>query len=423
MENNVVSQWVKNKFTADGYIYVFDKMSKDNVTKFWRCEQKGRCKARLHTKGKEVIKKVNNHSHDTSAAKIEKDKVITAIKRRAEDTVENTIQYYYVLQVNAARAAPANLKDLIIPELYAVYEPQPDRQENFLLADSGPGQNRIIIFGRRRALDILQESGQWYADGTFTLAPPLFSQIYVILAEKFGGVHPVLYALLPNKQQLRPNLNPRAMACDYEAAAFQAMTDSFPGVRIHGCFFHLVKNMKKHIGQLQLSNMYNNNPDFSLKARMITALAFVPIPDLDQAIDVLADELPAELEPLLEWRLLLFPVDMWNLHERTLNGEDRTNNHAEASHRRLQTELTMDHPTIWKLIEGLKKVQKGRDVFYERLVAGNSPPKNIKKYRDVDERILRLVRDYEDRDIIEFLRVIAHNYQMQQLSLFFGFTL
>ncbi|KAK4885771.1 hypothetical protein RN001_002042 [Aquatica leii] len=231
-------------------------------------------------------------------------------------------------------------------------------------------------------------------------------------------------------KQLCPNLNPTAIACDYEAAAFQAMTDSFPGVRIHGCFFHLVKNMKKHIGQLQLGNMYNNNPDFSLKVRMITALAFVRIPDLDQAIDVLAEELPAELEPLLEWyednylerinrrengrRSPLFPVDMWNLHERTLNGEDRTNNHAEASHRRLQTELAMDHPTIWKLIEGLKKVQKGRDVFYERLVAGNSPPKKLKKYRDADERILRLVRDYEDRDIIEFLRGIAHNYQMQQ---------
>ncbi len=52
---------------------------------------------------------------------------------------------------------------------------------------------------------------------------------------------------------------------------------------------------------------------------------------------------------------------MWNVYDRVLNDQDRTNNHAEAAHRRVQTELGMDHPTIWKLIDGLQKVQKGRE--------------------------------------------------------------
>lgn len=64
----------------------------------------------------------------------------------------------------------------------------------------------------------------------------------------------------------------------------------------------------------------------------------------------------------------MFPPAMWNVFERVLNGRDRTNNHAEAAHRRLQSELQMDHPSLWKLIDGLRKVQKSRDLEYERMV-------------------------------------------------------
>jgi len=38
-------------------------------------------------------------------------------------------------------------------------------------------------------------------DGTFSLSPPLFEQIYVILAKRGRYVFPILYALLRNKEQ------------------------------------------------------------------------------------------------------------------------------------------------------------------------------------------------------------------------------
>ncbi len=70
----------------------------------------------------------------------------------------------------------------------------------------------------------------------------------------------------------------------------------------------------------------------------------------------------------------------WSVYERTINGQARTNNFAEAAHRRLQEELGVDHPSIWKLIDGLRKVQKARDQVYEGLVRGDPPPKKRRKY-------------------------------------------
>ena len=99
--------------------------------------------------------------------------------------------------------------------------------------------------------------------------------------------------------------------------------------------------------------------------------------------------------------------------------QDRTNNFAEAAHRRLQLELGMDHPSLWKLIDGLRRVQKRRDVDYERMVAGHAPLLKSKKYVNVDKRIFNLVqrlnecnRPTDPEVLLEFLRGIAHNLEI-----------
>lgn len=90
----------------------------------------------------------------------------------------------------------------------------------------------------------------------------------------------------------------------------------------------------------------------------------------------------------------------------------KTNNIAEACHRRLQSQLNMTNPTIWKFMIELKKVQSDRDIFYEFLVAGNNPPPSKRKYVDASNRILGLVENYGHRQPIEYLRGLAHNFAM-----------
>jgi len=105
---------------------------------------------------------------------------------------------------------------------------------------------------------------------------------------------------------------------------------------------------------------------------MIPALAFVPVDHVVDVFEELSENVDGELQPVLDWledsyigrqqrrrrRQPLFPVAMWNVHDLVVEHLARTNNHAEAAHRRIQSELQMEHPTIWKFIDGLKRVQK-----------------------------------------------------------------
>jgi hypothetical protein len=453
----------------EGYLYVFDKFSADHSKKFWRCELKNECKVRLHTTADNdrVLKQINQHSHGSDAAQLRAAIILTGIKRRATETTEipsvilnsalqgtstavqakmpkkDAIRKVIQRSRNDNRAAPpqpANRASIIIPDAYRMYEVAPDQMEEFLLWDSGEqDENRIFLFGRQSNGDWSNQMERLYVDGTFRLAPALFSQIYVIMADRGGFVLPVLYALLPNKEgrtylrmfeaikDLWPHLNPSSISIDFEQAAIGAVRAMFPNCAIHGCLFHLTKNMRKKLADEGLLRRYNMDPDFALVTRMIVALSFVPIEDLDVALEALGNEIMEDLTPIINWfedvyvgrqnhnrtrRRALFPPHMWSVYERTVNGEDRTNNYVEAAHRRLQAEFGMDHPNIWKFIDGIRAVQKGRDLVYEQFVRGDQPPVKRRKYVAADFRIRRIVESYRERNIIEYLRGISHNFLM-----------
>lgn len=41
-----------------------------------------------------------------------------------------------------------------------------------------------------------------------------------------------------------------------------------------------------------------------------------------------------------------------------LNGDSLTNNNVKATHRLLRSELTIDHPKLWRFINGLNRCKK-----------------------------------------------------------------
>lgn len=89
MEANILSKRGRNKVIHDGYLFIVDATSKrDPELKFWRCEQKDRCKVRLHMKDGKVIRQLNEHTHEASAAKIEIERIKTTVKKRSAKTLE-----------------------------------------------------------------------------------------------------------------------------------------------------------------------------------------------------------------------------------------------------------------------------------------------------------------------------------------------
>uniref|UniRef100_A0A915DLS5 Odorant receptor n=1 Tax=Ditylenchus dipsaci TaxID=166011 RepID=A0A915DLS5_9BILA len=211
-------------------------------------------------------------------------------------------------------------------------------------------------------------------------------QVYVVLAEKesvvAGGgkfVFPIFYVLLKNKNRqiyekmfrmilaLAPQFQPTNFNVDYELAVTQVL-----GSNINGCFFHMLKNFKKKIGEAGLMNRYKDaNTNFAVTSRMLMWLAFVPLPSVLECFHELQSYLLRQepsLLPVITWfstyyvgtilRLAVFPAQLWSCYQRTVDGEDRTNNFAEASHRRLQTYLDVDHPSLGRFLEELKKIQK-----------------------------------------------------------------
>ena len=114
-----------------------------------------------------------------------------------------------------------------------------------------------------------------------------------------------------------------------------------------------------------MQQRYQDDDDFSLHARMIMAVAFVPPADLDTAFDDLFTEIRNnfnnDFDDILNYfedtyigRLRrngrrdapLFSGEMWNMYNRTRNHLPRTNNNVEGWHNGLQAHINACHPSL-----------------------------------------------------------------------------
>lgn len=121
-----------------------------------------------------------------------------------------------------------------------------------------------------------------------------------------------------------------------------------------------------------------------------------------------------------------FPVHLWSCYERTLAGQDRTNNFAEAAHRRIQNFFEVSHPSLGRFIQELKKIQRTYDHIYDQYLRGEPAKAKRKIYKDADKKILALVQRYaaegdQDMDpdaeaefVMTYLKGLAYHFIMDQ---------
>ena len=200
---------------------------------------------------------------------------------------------------------------------------------------------------------------------------------------------------------------------------------NFPVAGIMGCNFHFCQCVWRHVqGDASLRGLYVGDPDFALSLRMFPAIAFVPLDDVRVAFDaLLASDFVRDNEQALTTFLNYFEAtwvgrernqavmkaEWWNVHMATLDGMGRTNNEVEGWHHGFAGRLGSSHPTFIKLMEHLQ-IEQGRTEFTvsNSLAQGPGAPRK-RVYRERQKRLFALVSSYVDRELLSFLRAIAHN--------------
>ena len=100
------------------------------------------------------------------------------------------------------------------------------------------------------------------------------------------------------------------------------------------------------------------------------------------------------------------------MYNQTLDDLPRTNNAVKGWHRSFQANVGAYHPNFWKFIDILKRKQNLTQVNIAQARAGHQPDRQRRRYLDSNQRIKNIVQDYHNRDIMQYLRGLAHNISM-----------
>lgn len=332
----------------------------------------------------------------------------------------------------------------------------------FVIHDSGQqADGRIIVFATDECLIHLGRSNQWLMDGTFSTAPALFQQLYVIRAALGDTTIACVYAFMTSKSQemyvelfrainvkcqiLGFDLDPVTIMTDFEQAVFAAIAEVYGSdVRKTACFYHLTQSTWRKVQELGLVPRYKNDADVRHFCGMIDGLAFLPVHDVQPGLAYLKTIVTPELVPLLDYfdqtyvsgplRTLhqpgddsahlrglpalrmrrskpLFPPELWNVNEATLNDTARTNNMCEAWNNGFRTTVGHDHPCVWTAIDAIRKDQAMCSTMLYQNDHGQPPAKRIRREStELQKRLKKLCIEYREggRDIKEFIRAVGH---------------
>ena len=366
-----------------------------------------------------------NHILETSA-KLVRDKNLTQ-------------QIHYLRTKDTEKGPVANTRlAIVVPAALTLF-----RDMLFMFADSGQDDPmRILIFATMSNLDLLNQVQNWYADGTFSVSPAVFFQLYTVNIIFHGKNLPMLYACLPNKEKitytklwtlLKPVIKttPKSITHDFEQAAIGGVKATWKEefkrkeLVISGCYFHYDQCLWRQIQAKELSIQYKNDLVCRITFRALECLAFIPLNDVFYAFDIISNESPAYFEPFLEYfeftwigkkdptdkqpnrrKKGLFPIEMWSVHDRVLKGLPRTNNSTESWHKLFEA-MVKKHPCIYKLIEGFHKEQANTEKLISQIRSGDEYRQKESSVQK-DKKLHELVLSYNKENLKTFIKDCTH---------------
>lgn len=307
----------------------------------------------------------------------------------------------------------------------------------FLFSDEGQGDERQLIFGSRRGIQLLSAAKHAFSDGTFKTCPAPFTQLYSIAVEYMEHHVVVLYCLMvrvrsedyarlfTSIKDLSPQFAPERWIMDFEASAHKACLETF-GVTVQGCSFHLGQSHWRKVQGLGLAAFYVASEGFRSLVGQMTALSLAPPDSVVQLFEQAstANPIPLEAVPYLEYvqatyigrvafgQLVepLFPVRTWNFFDATIGDSARlfrTNNCLEGMHNALKMDLGI-HSGLFPFLSKLARRCRTELRAAVRGELGELPHRGA-AYVAADKRIVTLARTFHERDPMDYLRAQAAN--------------
>jgi hypothetical protein len=295
-------------------------------------------------------------------------------------------------------------------------------------------------------------------DGTFSTAPRVFQQLYVIRAPLGDSAVTCVYAFLSCKTQsiyeellqavvdacerLSCSPDPMSIVVDFEQAVIKAIPSVLgQHVSTRACFYHLTQSTWRKVQDLGLTQDYKTNDEVKLFCGMLDCLAFLPVHRVADGMAFLKQNLPqneGRLKDLVDYfdatyvsgterrvqssatqqgpvrtRTIppLFPPAVWNVHDATIIGDARTNNLCESWNNGFQQLIGHSNPSIWTAIDGLRKDQALAATLLCQDEQGLRLRKRTQRATiDLQNRLQNICADFRDnkRDISSLLRSTGH---------------
>uniref|UniRef100_T1IMW5 MULE transposase domain-containing protein n=1 Tax=Strigamia maritima TaxID=126957 RepID=T1IMW5_STRMM len=181
---------------------------------------------------------------------------------------------------------PKTIDDLVIEDPYT----HTLNNEQFLHCDFITDGARHLIFTTAQNFQYLFQATTCLGDGTFRVVPTYFYQLYTLhcevgITEDNMRMVPVVYCLTTSKTKatyvaifekiktltldlIGQELKPKNFITDFEIGAIDAAKRVFPETTMHGCLFHLAKNVFRRVQKYGLQSLYvRKDGIFSLLVR------------------------------------------------------------------------------------------------------------------------------------------------------------
>ncbi|KAF0759758.1 MULE domain-containing protein [Aphis craccivora] len=392
--------------------YQFRKYRQNENGTVWVClnKKKDTCKGRMRTKNIEIINFSDHLCKPDVATSEVKKQFNNARKRVREESSYTASEIFH----------PNSKDEIIVPDDISKF----GNNYQFLLFGDNV-EERIIAFLSSTQREEASTYSHFFFDGTFKSCSKQFLQIYTIHVDigstsSETNVIPVIFVLLPNKtnrlfkliKEHIPNFNPDIITIDFEAATIQAIKDVFSNTQISGCNYHFNQSLWRKVQNIGLVDEYRDNDEIRINIRMCSALALIPLQDIDEGWLIIMENSPDNEKLKLfhdyfveQWlENTIISKYIWNCFQK----RHRTNNIVEGWNSRLNKQLNRPRPTFLALYKCLKLEALHGDLLFDRHFLSLEGKKRKKCYITLDSRIEKTLKSYEeDRDLKKCLTILS----------------